>query len=51
MTQGLQVVNVTAFPDAGSAQPVTSVPLFDTEDEARKHSMGQNSAAYWPPRV
>ena len=46
-----QMVNVTVFPDAGisPALAATSVPLFDTEDEARTRL--PNTAAFWPPRV
>lgn len=47
---GAPCVNVTAFPDAGIPKPLTSVYLYDTDDEARK-AAGSYVAAYWPPRV
>jgi hypothetical protein len=50
------MINVTAFPDCKSPQPVTSVFLVADAAAADEHA-GQTSrpqdasVAYWPPRV
>jgi hypothetical protein len=48
------MVNVTAFPDAGGAQPVTSVRLYADEESARAASATHEypqSSAFWPARA
>lgn len=52
------VINVTAFPDAKSPQPVTSVKLFADAGELAAYAAasgasnpGDLSLAYWPTRV
>lgn len=47
---GRHIINLRVFPDATSAVPcMTSVSLFDTEEQAREF-VGDTSAvaAYWP---
>lgn len=41
-------VNLTAFPDNAEPRPVSSVNLFETEEEAR--DSGFSRAAWWPGR-
>ena len=46
--EGGWVVNMRALCDSENLLWLTSVRLFDTEEQAREY--GQNSA-FWPPRV
>lgn len=49
---GSMLVNVTAIPDLSShVQPIGSVPLFDTEADAKEHGQPGVPYAYWPERV
>jgi hypothetical protein len=46
--------NVTAFPDCGIAQNLTSVKLVENEEAARAINEAAEfpqSIAFWPPRV
>lgn len=42
-------VNVTVFPDCASPFSITSVQLFETEEEARES--GNKHIAWWPARA
>lgn len=49
-----EMVNVTAFPDCGGAQPATSVRLVADEEAARAINAAAEypqSIAFWPARV
>lgn len=49
---GSMLVNVTALPDCGThIQTIGSVPLFDTEADAKEHGQPGVPYAYWPERV
>lgn len=42
-------VNVTVFPDCASPFPMTSVQMFETQEEAR--DSGSRCIAWWPVRA
>jgi len=49
-----EMVNVTAFPDCGGAQPATSVKLVADEEAVRAinaEAEYPQSVAFWSPRV
>lgn len=45
---GRVLINATAFPDCAAPVNVTSIHLYDTEDEAVRS--GDPVVAFWPPR-